>query len=240
MKRTILVSLLAVGFVTTAWLVSTALAGSGKWLGKTARVTEIIETHHDPCKPHVDDSRNGNRWNLEVGKSKFQVKKKLDKAYGVKRVQPNLEDPDIEVPDYYVFNKSSSWLKSSACDNEKSLKGYPFGFAMHMMRDPQHPENPKTPHGLLLVPVEIKTADPKVDRKEFYLLIYSFPETGAACTAPYLERCRALAALWKMQPTATEKEMRRAILDNIDVIRPPISSSEINVRYHNGVIHGNL
>jgi len=240
MKRSILVSILVAGFAVTAWLVSTALAGSGKWIDKTATVKDMVETHYDPCKPGPADSKPGNRWNLEIG-SKFQVKKKLDKAYGVKRVQPNQEDSDIEVPDYYVFNKSSSWLKTSACDSETSLKNYPFGFAMHMMRDPQHPDDPKTPHGLLFVPVDIPASGSNASRKEFYLLVYGFPKTGADCNGqPFEKRCQALAALWKMQPNVTEKEMRKEILKRIDDIKPPTSSNEINVRYHNGVIHGNL
>lgn len=218
------------------------LTACANWINKTGNVLDVEVVEFDPCQRHDEKSTppDDAYWHLNEGVTKFKVHEKKNKSHGIKLVERVMEDQDIEVPDYLVFNKDKARLNSPVCDSQQSLRDVPFAFAMHEMKDPDDEHGEETPHGLLLVPAYIANSGPKAKKHQFYLLVYSFKANAVDCTEPDLERCTALSEIWNMPSSSTVEERRKAILDRIDLIRPITPRDGINIEYHNGVIHGNL
>ena len=240
MKTTQLVRLAAILLIPTLGMTAPAQDEPAlNTVEATATVRGVQETSGDPCGPPTEDRGHG-FWGLRPGNSKFRFSKKTDTVHRIKRLTTSSEDPDMEVPSFFVFNKNKSPMTTPACGTGDSLTKYPFAFAIHDIEDPHKPGT-KSPHALLYVPSRQKAGTPANRADSFDLLVYDIEKNAAACTSadPVVKaRCLALRSLADLKGTVEETDLIVAIWGAIDTIRPP--GGPHMPPFHNGVIHGSL
>jgi hypothetical protein len=202
-------------------------------IGKTALVLTVTETNGGPCGHPIVPAPAHVYWGLRPGKSKFKLEKKAGVVFKITRVMPVTEDPEMEEPEFYVFNDNGSPMTADVCTSNDSLKKFPFAFAIHDLKDPHSPGQ-KWPHALIFVPMDLK------DGPHFSLLVFSIKKSAAECVLPsgaIDAQCAAFRHLADIQGSVSETDFITAIWDAIDVIDPKHPSP---AKFHNGVIHGSL
>jgi hypothetical protein len=248
-----LLMVLAAGTATLGTVeASTAPSGSPKTspLDETAKVADVNETPPDPCEitsgPSPDYSEF---WNLKPGKQ-FTMVNRSGLRYRIKLKV--LFPGEIGDPNYFLINTDMAPIGSGPCENGDISQGQ-FAFAIHPLSNPHKPNDPKSLHALIYIPV-VKNINKNAGLPdEFFLIVLSIKDKKIceAETDPIeMKRCQALRNLADLQTTSPMDYLFiRAVKDNIGAILahhqktdglPKTPAAREAITNHNGIIHGTL
>ncbi|HEX5161886.1 MAG TPA: hypothetical protein VFV88_09190 [Steroidobacteraceae bacterium] len=234
-------------------------------LDQKATVEGFWTTHEKFCKFDYGNGMASNsndpalkELHLKVG-SKFKLKNRRteqDTKAAVASSNPPTVDflnvywsssSEIEDPDMRVFNENKEPLGQDYCDDGGDLSQHVYAFGIHDMTDSE--SGLTNPHAFIYIPMNVGGKAPSPLGNRHYLAILSIENDLSLCEPkngsprrPDYPRCVALRELAIMQMGGLGgKDFRDEIEKRISIILPPTTPyPALRMRFHNGVIHGNL
>lgn len=153
----------------------------------------------------------------------------------------------IEDPDMRVFNAEKDPLETDYCESGGDLSQHVYVFGIHEMTDPK--TGLTNPHAFIYIPMNVSHKASRPLGNRHYLAVLSIENDSSLCEPPQGEqprpdykRCVALRQLAVFQMNGMPgKDFRREVENRIlDILPATTPYPSLKIRFHNGVIHGNL
>jgi hypothetical protein len=173
-------------------------------------------------------------------KKKFDVGKRHGLRYFVD-VQWNFWSV-LEQPDLYAVSSNKVPMDFDYCQDGGTIRGHVFAFGIKNLKNPEGDGH--TRHAFIYLPMNVgndKRSDGLGNR--FYLIYMSIADKESECEndKEVDAQCKALYDLATLHDhNAPEYEFIQAVMDKISDILPERPGDVIRLKFHNGVIHGNL
>lgn len=218
-------------------------------LGKEGKVCEAEEYANGP---HMHESTL-KRWHIEVG-SRLQMDNELPRIF--RKYFDVLKYPasDLQDIDIHVVNRWKDPLPSNlgGCNYKppvntpgaflaaNQLGEFVFAFGIAEIENVGTTPLPKVPHLIVYLPLHTRANTPLDEAHEFRMLLLHMDDATAICPSDpdFKRRCEALKYLREIWERGADSRvsLKKEVAKRIDDIIGPATM----IRFHNGVIHGNL